>query len=229
MEHKDANLKIVPQSLDEQVADIIREQILSGQIPPGFRLIETRLADQFSLSRGTIRAALQQLTYEGLVTQVLHRGWTVTKLSLQDTWELYTLRNVLESFAARLTAESITPKKTAILQTNLKQLADAVTDKNFQKITNADFALHKAIVQLSDHNRLQAQYKLIEQQIRLYIAYCDSLFPDLAVITEEHEQLVEVICSGNGSLAEQTAREHNADGKIFTWHSQTLGHELPNQ
>lgn len=217
MQERYASRRITPQSLDSQVADVIREQILSGQLSPGFRLIETQLAEQFSLSRGTIRAALQQLTHEGLVTQILHRGWTVAQLSMQDTWELYTLRNVLESFAARLVAESINAEKKNVLKTALKRLANAVKTKDLKSITNEDFALHKTIIQLSDHQRLHAQYTLIEQQIRLYIACCDSLFPDLDVITEEHEALVDVICSGNGTLAEQTAREHNSDGKIFTW------------
>ncbi|MCU0570844.1 MAG: GntR family transcriptional regulator [Oculatellaceae cyanobacterium Prado106] len=163
---------------------------------------------------------LQQLCYEGLVEQVLHRGWTVTQLTMQDTWELYTFRNVLEGFGARLTAESMTSDKVALLKAVLQEMAIAVHSKNFRAIIQADFSLHQTIIRLSDHTRLQTQYRLIEQQIRMYIACCDSLFPDLSVLLEEHEQLVEAVCSGNGAIAEQTARDHNSDGKIFTWQSQ---------
>ncbi|MDX2215844.1 MAG: GntR family transcriptional regulator [Oculatellaceae cyanobacterium bins.114] len=216
---------IVPQSLDCQVADVLREQILKGHYPPGFRLKETNLADQFKLSRGTIRSALQQLTYEGLITQVLHKGWTVTTLSLNDIWELHTLRTALESLASRLVAETLTDEKIEMLKHALAALTQAVQGGDLKKITDADFQLHKTIVQLSDHSRLQAQYKLIEQQIHLCIAYTDTLFPDLSVITAEHEQLVESICSGDGSLAEQTARQHNADGKVFTRHLQMMSNE----
>lgn len=223
MEDKYAKLEIVPRSLDAQAADVIREQILSGHFPPGFRLVEARLADQFSLSRGTIRSALQQLTYEGLVTQIMHRGWTVTTLSFQDTWELFTLRNVLESFAARLAAETITPEKETRLRNVLQQLVEAVEKRDLKTITHADFALHKTIIEVSEHSRLLGQYKLIEQQIQLCIAYADALFPDLNVLVAEHEQLVNAICSGNSSLAEQTAQEHNADGKVFARYTQSLG------
>lgn len=222
MEDKYTKLEIVPKSLDTQAADVIRAQILNGYFPPGFRLIEIRLAEQFNLSRGTIRSALQLLTHEGLVTQIMHRGWTVTTLSFQDTWELFTLRNVLESFAARLAAETITPDKETRLRNALGQLADAVIQKDFKTIATADFALHKTIIEVSGHSRLLTQYKLIEQQIQLCIAYADALFPDLNVLVEEHEQLVNAICSGNSSLAEQTAREHNADGKVFARYSQKL-------
>jgi DNA-binding GntR family transcriptional regulator len=220
MIQKQSSLKISPQSLESQVADIIREQILDGQLSQGTRLKEAPIAVQFGLSRGTIRAALQQLCHEGLVAQVPHRGWTVTQLTMQDTWELYTLRNVLESFGARLMAESITSQKIALLKTALQEIAIAVHSKKLHAIIQADFSLHQTIIHLSGHSRLQTQYRLIEQQIRMYIACCDSLFPDLLVLLEEHEQLVEAICSGNGTLAEQTARDHHSDGKIFTWQSQ---------
>lgn len=208
---------------------MIREQILNGRFPQGSRLKEVQIAEQFGLSRGTIRAALQQLYYEGLVNQVLHRGWTVAQLTIKDTWELYTLRNEMEGFGARLVAEAVTPEKTKVLREALRKLAIAVNSKNFSSITEADFVLHKTIIQLSEHSRLENQYRLIEQQIRLYITCCDSLFQDQAVLVEEHEQLVEAICSGNGALAEQAARQHNADGKIFSWQAQIANPSDPLQ
>src|SRR5437667_10556847 len=57
-------------SLDHRVADILRQQILSGALPPGHRLVETALAESLTISRGTLRAALRALTHEGLVAQV---------------------------------------------------------------------------------------------------------------------------------------------------------------
>lgn len=222
MEKKCSGLELVPQSLEHQATDIIRDQILEGHFPPGFRLIETQLAKQLNLSRSSIRIALHQLTHEGLVVQVLHKGWTVKTLTLQDTWELFTLRKVLEGFAARLVTEVMTPDKASILRNAQQHLTDAIVAGNLKKIADADFALHKTIFQISGHKRLQDQYRLVEQQIRLYILFSDALFPDLTEIIREHEQLVEAICSGDVILAEQTAKEHSADGKMFAQHFQTL-------
>lgn len=222
VKNKCSGLEIVPQSLEHQATDIIRDQILEGDFPPGFRLIETHLAKQLNLSRSSIRTALHQLTHEGLVVQVLHKGWTVKTLTLQDTWELFTLRKVLEGFAARLAAEVMAPDKASILRNALQQLTDAVVAGNLKKIADADFALHKTIFQVSGHQRLQEQYRLVEQQIRLYILSSDALFLDLTEIIREHEQLVEAICSGDAGLAEQTAKEHSADGKMFAHHFQKI-------
>ena len=228
MEDKHSNLAVVPRSLDYQAADVIREQILSGCFPPGSRLLEVQLAEQLNLSRGTIRSALQQLTHEGLVVQFPYKGCAVPALSSQDAWELYTLRNVLEGLAAQLAAEAMTPDKASTLDAALQHLVEVAKSGNRGKVADADFALHKTIIQLSGHQRLQEQYKIVGQQIRLYIASCNALIPDLDAIVEEHNLLVKAICSGNASRAEKIAKEHNVDGKALVKHLQTLESQNPS-
>ncbi len=83
------------QSLDRAGAESLRNAIVTGVIAPGSRLTETKLADQFTLSRGTVRAALQRLVAEGLVVQRPYSGWDVANLSSQDAWELSMLRAIL--------------------------------------------------------------------------------------------------------------------------------------
>ncbi len=217
-----SHLTIEPRSLDVQAADVIREEILTGAIEPGSRLLEIELAEQFNLSRGTIRSALQQLTYEGLVVQFPYRGCAVAGLSSQDAWELYTLRSALEGLAAQLAAEAITSTKVDTLNAALQQLSAAAKKGSWQDFANADFALHKTIIQLSGHCRLQEQYKIVEQQIRLYITSCNALYPSLDELIEEHEQLVKAICSGDAAAAEQIAKGHNTDGKALVKHLQAL-------
>ena len=84
---------IKKQSLDKQAAESVRQQILSGAFPPGFRLVEAWLAGQFGLSRGTIRGALSELSHEGLVTQVAYTKWIVTEITDEAAVELFTLRS----------------------------------------------------------------------------------------------------------------------------------------
>jgi DNA-binding GntR family transcriptional regulator len=213
---------IVPRSLDVQAAEVLREQILDGSFAPGTRLLEIELAEQFHLSRGTIRSALQQLTFEGLVVQFPYRGCAVSGLSAQDAWELYTLRGALEGLAARLVAETITPHKIAPLNAALQTLVDAAEQNSWQAVAKADFALHEAIVQFTNHRRLQEQYKIVGQQIQLYIISSNALNPNLDGIVVEHKQLVSAICSGDGAIAEQIARDHSSDGKALVEHLRTL-------
>jgi DNA-binding GntR family transcriptional regulator len=209
---------ITPRSLDVQAADVLREQILSGAIPPGSRLLEIELSERLNLSRGTIRSALQQLTYEGLVVQYPYRGCAVCSLSSQDAWELYTLRQSLESLAARLAATAITANKAEVLEAALQQIVKAAKQQSWSAVAIADFALHQAIIDLAGHQRLRQQYKIVEQQIRLYIISCNALHLDLDGIATEHQQLVDAIVSAKADLAEQVAKGHNTDGPMLVEH-----------
>ncbi|QVM88069.1 GntR family transcriptional regulator [Pseudomonas lalucatii] len=84
--------------------------IVTGNLEAGSRLTEAKLTEQFHVSRGTIRAALQKLHNEGLVSQVPYTGWHVIAINAQDAWELHNLRRVLDGLAARLAAERIEPE-----------------------------------------------------------------------------------------------------------------------
>jgi DNA-binding GntR family transcriptional regulator len=217
-------MTILPRSLDVQAAEVLREEILKGTLAPGSRLLEIEISERLNLSRGTIRSALQQLTYEGLVVQFPYKGCVVAGLTAQDAWELYTLRSALESLAARLAATAIRADKAKQLKTALQELKIAAK-QGWKEVAEADFALHKTILNLSEHHRLQAQYQIISSQIKLYIASGNALNPDLKEIIRQHENLVAAICSGDAELAEKIAREHNTDGQILVEHLQRLEKE----
>lgn len=213
--------KVKSRSLDIKAADILRTEILNGDLAPGSRLLEIEISERLKLSRGTIRSALQQLIHEGLVVQYPYRGCMVISLSSQDAWELYTLRSTLEGLAAKLAAEAIAPGKVDILTKALQKLKVAVEKKNWQDFAIADFNLHKAVIQFSGHRRLQEQYRIIENQVLLYIASCNSLHPSLEELFEDHKQLVEAICSGNTLLSEQIATSHHTDGELIVKYLQS--------
>lgn len=104
-------MKISKQSLEEQAADFLRQQILAGHYVSGDKLTESTLAKDLELSRTTVRMALNTLASEGLVSQKPYAGWSVTTLTDHDIWEIYHLRVALESQAAQMAAETITPEK----------------------------------------------------------------------------------------------------------------------
>jgi DNA-binding GntR family transcriptional regulator len=201
-------LTISPKSLERQAADAIRESILSGFYPVASRITELRLVADLGLSRGTIRGALQQLTYEGLVSLSPYKGWSVIALSAKDAWEIYTLRNALEGLASRLLAETMTPKKAEQIDAAFAQLSAAVRGGRRDQIIKADFGLHRTIMQLAEHGRLQAQYQIIEKQTRMFFAMAGA-FLQVQDYVDLHIPLVDAIKSGNAAAAERIASEHN--------------------
>lgn len=196
-------------SLEAKAADAIRKRIVSGELAQGTRLTEVGLARQFGLSRGPVRAALQQLAAEHLVLQRPYSGWEVRQLSDEDAWELNTLRSALEALGAQLAAERIDDLGIARLKAARKALRKACADGRMQVVTDADFALHRTIIDLSGHQRLKHAYLLLEQQIRAFITAVNTPVREVARVARSHDALVAAICVGDAAAAGQLAAHHN--------------------
>ncbi len=205
-----SNSAVDRRSLDRKAADILREDILSGRLAPGCRLVETTLASQLAVSRSTLRTALRALSHEDLVDQVAYTKWTVPEISDRDAWELYTLRSSLEGLASRLAAQRRSRQSVATLEAAFDRLARAVGARRHRDVAEADLGLHKTIVGITEHKRLIAQYRLLEQQMRRYIVLSNALIVDLCQMLAEHQPIVEAIAAGDSDRAEKLARDHNA-------------------
>lgn len=205
------------QSMDQVVADRLRDAIVGGGFQPGARLTEINLASRLAVSRSTVRAGLQRLLSEGLVGLQPYSGWHVLKLGSQDAWELFTLRSCLEALASRLAAENIDDKGRAALQGSFRNLRTAVQRANDKSIADADLAIHTTIFNLARHTRLSAHYELVKQQVRLYIASSNAMLKNRKQVIANHHELVDAICRGDSLRAERLAREHgsNAARELF--------------
>jgi DNA-binding GntR family transcriptional regulator len=216
--------KVQKRSAEVQAADVLREAIISGNIPLGSRLTEINSAEQLGVSRSTIRTAFHQLVQEGLIIQVPYTGWTVMTLSAHDAWELYTLRSSLEALAARLVAKNIQEGKKAettraYLNKAFDSLKAACATGSKSQIAIEDMNLHKAIIILSGHNRLIDQYSRIQHQILIYIQSSDALVAEPAHIIAQHEPLVAALLSGNVDESVKAAVAHNeSEGSILVKH-----------
>jgi DNA-binding GntR family transcriptional regulator len=195
-------------SLADRAADAIRELIVTGACAPGSRITEQRFAEELGLSRGTIRAALRQLGYEGLTEMKPYTGWSVVSLTAQDAIELSTLRGALEGLAARLAAAAMTDERRARLDHAYDALKRAAMTGDHKRLVAADLDLHKTIFRLAGSARLQDHYARIEPALRMYIALADRGSYTPQEIVEWHLSLVEAIRAGQGARAEAIARSN---------------------
>lgn len=204
---------IVKMPAEAQAADALRESIVTGVIAPGSRITEFNLAGQMNLSRATVRAALHELSKEGLIVLQPYTGWKVVALNARDVWELYTLRSAVERLAGRLVASRLAKaasESTAkTLQRVFDELAGACIAGDDNAIAEADFAFHKSIILQADHVRLAAQYSLIEQQIRMYIRSSDELIDQPRQIIEQHQPILNAILAGDVDEAGRLSEAHN--------------------
>src|SRR4051812_16406381 len=84
-----------------QVAEFIREGILSGQFLAGSRITERQICEETGASRSSVREAIRLLETEGYLTSIPNRGSVVATLTAQEAAEIYQVRAVLEGLAVR--------------------------------------------------------------------------------------------------------------------------------
>ncbi len=132
---------------------------MTRELKPGERVRQEDLAERLNVSRVPIREALRVLESEGHVTYEPHRGYTVTKLSVEELKEIYLLRRLLETEATRravpLVDEELTEHLEA-LTSEMDELADAGKLLGYAEI-NRNF--HLLLFERAGMPRL---YRLIE-------------------------------------------------------------------
>lgn len=123
---------------EEYVAKRLREAIVRGELKPGERLDQTRVAARLKVSRTPVRNALLILANEGLVKMVPHAGAVVSEAAPEGIEELFFLRGLLEGAAARLAAERMTDEDLSALEETLAGL-DAASDAGEWLALNRQF------------------------------------------------------------------------------------------
>lgn len=112
-----------------EVLHKLRDAIIRGHFAAGDRLVERELCEQTGVSRTSIREALRQLESEGLVTTVPNKGVVVAGVSRKEAFDIYYVRELLESAAARLFVANAT-------EADIRLLEEAVEE--FQVACRAD-------------------------------------------------------------------------------------------
>src|ERR1700741_2059629 len=110
-----------------EIREQLIEDILNGTLPPGARIVETRIAQQFGVSQGPVREALRDLELFGFVVSSPFRGTQVRKISTEELLEIYPIRGELEGVAARSAAHSIDDTTLARLATLIDAMRDAAS------------------------------------------------------------------------------------------------------
>jgi DNA-binding GntR family transcriptional regulator len=98
-------------AMSHRIAASLKEDILAGQYPPGARLRQEDVAEQFGASRSPVREALRMLEADGLVKLVAHTGAWIAQLNLEECEEMYQIRERIEPLMLRLSIPHLTKEK----------------------------------------------------------------------------------------------------------------------
>src|SRR5216684_1382653 len=182
-------------SVADQVASVLRQRILNGELRPGTPLQEVPLAESLGVSRNTMREATRILSLEGLLKRSIHRGVAVSQLALKDVHEIYQVRRMLEIpavLAAKANHSDVLPE----LQNALEGYERAVRERDWVRAVEFDLQFHSLLIRFHHNRRLESFYQKVIGELRMGMVLVDRSHDDPGGLVPVHRRIYELLAAG---------------------------------
>lgn len=198
-----------PELLREQLFQHLRQQIITGELAPGERIIELAVARQAGVSQAPVREALQRLAIEGLIIQRNHRGAVVADLSFSEMREIFEVRAVIEGQAVVHLLENMQPKYLSALRASLEEMREAAQRSDRAALIDADVRFHRSVLEFSGHTLLLRLWDVADGHVRRFLfATRDQYFRDELEVADTHQPLIDALESGSAARAVRAFEAH---------------------
>lgn len=196
-------------SLTDKAYLELKRRILENELPPGYQIMESELAELLNISRTPAREAMMRLESEGLVEIRARHGMIVKRISVTDMSEIYTVLTALESTAAWQAAQlDHPPEVITALRDSVQQMDDALAANDLKAWAKSDEAFHRQLVSMSGNSRLiQLVGHHIDQSHRVRMMTL-SLRPMPLKSNEDHANVVAAIEAKDPDTARRIHRIH---------------------
>ena len=199
--------------LSEVAYEKIKEAIIVNDLAPGQEVSESQLAERFDMGKAPLRRALASLTQEGLVQPQSRRGYIIAPLTMKDIHDIWEIRFLLETEAARLAAGNVDEQYLKSLDRVCKKGYRHRDRASQRAYLSANREFHLAICRASGNARLA---KIVEQLIdhmsrMLFLGIVVSQSAD--EWEHGHSALVNALVKGDGDKAAAIMQEHLQSGR----------------
>lgn len=195
-------------SAGPQLYEALRRQILTAAIRPGEALPETRVAEQFGVSRTPVREIFQRLAEEGFLRIVPQVGTFVAPIRLDSVYDSQFVRETLECRAVALAATHATIADAARLRENLRIQKQRIAKKDHLGFFAADEAMHQTIMAIAGHPNAWGLIAAAKTQLDR-VRYLSLERADwLGMIYAQHQRIVDLVASKDPSRVEGAMQEH---------------------
>lgn len=198
--------------LSSKIKDRILQLILEGELQPGDRLVETRIARELGVSQSPVREAIRDLVAVGFLEIEPYRGAKIRRFTREDFLDDMEIRGELEAIAARRAASRITDAEIARLRSLVAEMHQmgGAGDAHGQAMTNTEF--HRMVVEAAGSDGLMRAWSVLEPFARTYVT---AMVPgtDLVWLGDRHSTIVEALEAGDTELAASVMREHAREAR----------------
>jgi len=212
-------------SISQEVADVLREMILVGQLSPGSQVTQEEIAIRLGVSTMPVREALIRLSHEGLIEARRGRSYRVRRFTRNDVDDLFWLHATLEGELTRracLRGGEIVGE----LEACIEVWRDAARSGQSWKLDDLNFEFHRMINHAAGSDALMWQ---LRHTLRTIPQHFYSLLPGWAEIAMKgHQRILQAFKARDANQAGAAAAEHVFEaGKLLTRYFDETGFWTP--
>lgn len=203
-------------NLSATIFAALKDRIIRWTYPPGHRLTEEELCQEFGVSRAPVREALRMLAENNLVEQAPHRGCMVKLPDFTEVHELYDVRLALELFVVeRLAQSGLEDAAWRLLHESWQSLLERVEDAPLDNghLAHEDVAFHEALAQATGNRSLYEQLRMIDERLYFTRLHDITTAERLRLTCEQHLHILVCIRNRDVEAAQQAMRANIEFGR----------------
>ena len=192
--------------LREQVKDVLLQRIVRGELKPGERLVETRIASELGTSQAPVREALRDLELLRMVESEPFRGARVRAFGDDELVEVYPVRAALEELAGKLATKRL-DGDVAVLEREVDAMRAAARAGDLSALVQHDIAFHREMVEAAGNPILEQCWKSLGVEGRITISLYGT-YVEPRDAAEKHVPILDAIRADKPGAAGREARKH---------------------
>ncbi|MBU3077559.1 GntR family transcriptional regulator [Sphingomonas quercus] len=197
-------------TLVESAYEYLLSMLMTVKIAPGERIRIDAVARHLGISQTPIREALSQLEAEKLVYKVTNVGYRASpQMSSEEVHDLYTLRLLIEPYAAARAAERMDDDDLTTLRQVQADMDEKVesSGRGVARFANADTEFHRIIARGSGNRLIEETIERLHAHLQIFRSlYQSKMQPK--VVAQEHRRIIAALLARDPAAAEKAVREH---------------------
>lgn len=191
-----------------EIVALLRRAILTGQLEPGQKLNELRIAEQMRVSRAPLREAMRELVQEGILTSIPYAGTFVIDVMAKDIDDAYSLNKVLDEFAIERTWKLRDQRFFDELDRRHDAVKQATRALDTTRQIETALQLHGLIYEWADNSVLLETWQRLTSRLQMYFALHQRARNEPVPAEDVHETYVRLLKGADMRAAQRHAREH---------------------
>jgi DNA-binding GntR family transcriptional regulator len=191
-----------------ELADKIRIEILSERIPPGEKITEQAMAEQFGVSRTPVREAFRLLEAEGLIKLIMNRGAHVIGITKSDMIDLFRVRLLIETQAVEWAIQRVTDEELEALEESIDFMTFYTEQGDVKRMRDINAEFHRKMIAASRNIFLMESLEHIHKYIRFSAHVLSHEEDYLEEMLSEHTKIFRAFKKNNPSAGVRLTRIH---------------------